>query len=147
MSSDPPPFNEDDLYDRFPDSAAAGYGPAQGFNDWRHINDASLFTADALQDPVIQAFVNAPITVTYAQFKSSFRESEYFIHKPHRAMSGGVSGIDGGVEFVKGDDDDRTPIGTYVINHEQTLAWHITRSIVISTDTQAGQIIHKEPGS
>jgi hypothetical protein len=61
--------------------------------------------------------------------------------------SGGVSGINGGVEFVKGDDDDRTPIGTYVINHEQTLAFHITRSIVISTDTQAGQIIHKEPGS
>lgn len=146
MSSDPPPFNEDALYDQFPDSAAAGYGPDQGFNDWRQINDKKWFTDEALEDPVIQAFVNAPIAVTYAQFKSSFRESEYFIHKPHRAMSGGVDGIDGGVPFVS-DDDPRTPIGTYVINHEQTLAFHITRSIVISTDTQAGQIIHKEPGS
>ncbi len=102
MSSDPPPFNEDDLYDQFPDSAAAGYGPAQGFNDWRQINDKDLFTDEALEDPVIQAFVNAPITVTYAQFKSSFRESEYFIHKPHRAMSGGVTGINGGVRVRQG---------------------------------------------
>ncbi len=145
MSSDPPPFNEDDLYDAFPDSAKAGYGPEQGFNDWRRINDASLFTSEALQDPVIQAFISAPIAVTYAQFKSSYRESEYFVHKPHRALGGGVEGINGFVQGIS-NSDPRTPIGTYVINHEQTLAFHITRSIVISTDTQAGQIIHKEPG-
>jgi hypothetical protein len=144
MSSVPPPFNENDLYDKFPDSVAAGFGPDQGFNDWRQINNKDLFTEEALKDPVIQAFVNAPITVTYAQFKSSFRESEYFIHKPHLAMSGGVDGIEGAVEFVKADDGARTPIGTYVIDHEQTLAFLITRSIVISTATQAGQIIHKE---
>jgi hypothetical protein len=146
MSSDPPPFDEDALYDQFPYSEAAGYGPEQGFNTWTQINDRSLFTDAALEIPAIRAFVEAPITVTYAQFKSSFRESEYFIHKPHRAMSGDVDGIDGAVADIKGTDP-RTPIGTYVINHQETLAFHITRSVVITDGATAGQIIHKEPGS
>jgi peroxiredoxin len=32
-----------------------------------------------------------------------------------------------------------------VINHEQTLARLITRSIVITDDSTAGQIIYKQP--
>ena len=60
-------------------------------------------------------------------------------------MTGQVEGILGGVEGVSGEDP-RTPIGTYVINHEQTLAYHITRTVVISDGTTAGQIIHKQPG-
>ena len=34
MAAQDPDFNEDDLYDQFPDGAADGYGPAQGFNTW-----------------------------------------------------------------------------------------------------------------
>ena len=146
MVSDGPQFNEDALYDQFPSGASEGYGPNEGFNSWRRINDESLFTQEALDDPVIREFVKAPIAITYAQFKSSHRETEYWIHKPQRAMSGGVDGIEGVVDKVSGDDPG-TPIGTYVINHDKTLAVHITRTVVISDGTSAGQIIHKEPGS
>jgi hypothetical protein len=145
MASNGSDFDEDALYDQFPPGAADGFGPDQGFNSWMRINDPKLFTAEALEDPVIRAFVEAPISVTYAQFKSSHRETEYWIHKPHRAMTGGVYGIEKTVDGVS--DDQQAPIGTYVINHNQTLAVHITRAIVIADGTQTGQIIHKEPGS
>ena len=139
-----PAFNEDDLYDRFPASAPEGFGPREGFNTWIRINDASLFTAEALAKPAIRAFVDAPLNVTYAQFKSSHRKSEYFLHKPHLAMTGRVDGIEGGVEGISSEDP-RTPIATLVFNHERTLAFHITRSIVISDGGVAGQIIAKQP--
>ena len=142
MTVNEPPFNEDDLYDRFPDGASQGFGPAQGFDTWVRINDESLFTPEALENPAIRAFVDAPIVVTYAQFKSSHRESEYFIHKPVRAMTGGVAGIEGSVTGISGEGPG---IGTFVINHERTLARHITRSLVISDGGTAGQILHKEP--
>ena len=149
MSTQDPDFNEDDLYDKFPDGASEGFGPAEGFNTWVRINDESLFTADALQIKAVRAFVDAPIVVTYAQFKSSHRESEYFIHKPVRAMTGGVDGIEGGVAGLV-DEDPR--IATLVVNHERTLARHIIRSLVITDATgstgaggTAGQILHKEP--
>lgn len=144
MVYEEPEFNEDDLYDRFPAGAEDGFGPAQGFNRWTRINDESLFTAEALKDPSIRAFVDAPLTVTFAQFKSSHRESEYFVHKPHLAMTGRVEGIEGTVEGISSEDP-RTPIATLVINHERTLAYHITRSIVISDSGTAGQVIHKQP--
>lgn len=138
-------FDEDRLYDQFPSGTAEGFGPNEGFDTWVRVNDPSLFTEEALKNPVIQAFVSAPINVTYAQFKSSHRESEYFVHKPNRAMTGRVSGILGGVDGISGDDP-RTPITTLVLNHEQTLAVHITRSIVVSGSGQAGQLVIKEPG-
>jgi hypothetical protein len=137
-------FNEDDLYDLFPTGADDGYGPEEGYNTFVQVNDKSLFTDEALKNPAIRAFVEAPISVTYAQFKSSYRESEYFIHKPHLAMTGNVDGIVGEVDGVSSDDP-RTPIGTYVINHEQTLAFHITRTVVLSDGETAGQIILKQP--
>ena len=95
-------FDEDSLYDQFPSGDSDGFGFDEGFNRWVHVNDPSLFTAEALQNPAIQAFVNAPFHVTYAQFKSSHRESEYFVHKPHRAMSGDVKDINGVVEGISG---------------------------------------------
>jgi hypothetical protein len=144
MESDESEFNEDDVYDQFPSGASDGSGPEEGFNTWVRINDRSLFTPAALEDPVIQEFVDAPIAVTYAQFKSSHRETEYFIHKPHLAMSGKVRGIGGSVAGIASDDP-RTGIATLVINHERTLAKYITRSIVITDDGTAGQIIHKQP--
>jgi hypothetical protein len=143
MADDKSDFNEEDLYDQFPAGADDGFGPDEGFNTWVRLNDESLFTPEALAIPAIRAFVDAPVAVTYAQFKSSHRETEYFIHKPHRAMSGQVDGIEGKVEGVSGDEP-RTRISTLVMNHERTLAWLITRSIVISGDGAAGQLIHKQ---
>ena len=145
MSDQGPEFNEDEAYNQFPTGASEGFGTAQGFNSWVRINDASLFTQEALDNiPALRAFVDAPIVVTYAQFKSSHRESEYFIHKPVRAMTeGGVDGIGGSVAGIAGDD---SRIATLVINHERTLARHITRSLVITDPAggTAGQILHKE---
>ena len=149
MSDQDPEFNENDLYDQFPSGASEGFGPAEGFNTWVRINDASLFTQAALEIPAVRAFVDAPIVVTYAQFKSSHRESEYFIHKPVQAMTGGVEGIEGGVLGLA---EVEPRIATLVINHERTLARHITRSLIITDATDsvgaggtAGQILHKEP--
>jgi hypothetical protein len=137
-------IDEDSIYDQFPPGASDRNGPEQGFNTWVRVNDRSLFTDEALENPAVLAFVEAPFAVTFAMFKSSHRESEYFIHKPSRAMSGQVTGILGSVDRVS--DDPRTPISTLVLNHELSLAYHITRSVVISDDGEAGQIIHKEPG-
>ncbi len=142
MKYDEREFNEDDLYDQFPAGESDGSGHAQGFNTWTRINDESLFTSEALKIPSVRAFVDAPFSVTYAQFKSSHRETEYFIHKPHLAMTGHVDGIDGLVEHISGEDP---RIATFVVNHERTLARFITRSLVISDDGTAGQIIHKQP--
>src|SRR4029077_20457256 len=36
-------------------------------------------------------------------------------------------------------------IGTYVMNHELTLAKSIMRALIIEDGAQAGQMIHKEP--
>ena len=107
-------------------------GPSQ-----RSLN---LFTESARENPVIAEFLSAPFTVTYAQFKSSTRESEYFLHKPARAMMGEVEGIEGGVVNMPTD----PRIATLVINHERTLAKRITRSIVIEDGEAAGQILHKQ---
>lgn len=140
INSEDPGVNEELIYDSFPHGAKYGFGPQEGFNRWVKLNDPELFTEEARQDPTIRAFLDAPISVNYAQFKSSFRESEYFLHKPHKAMSGQVEGIEGRVDgFPK---DPR--IATLVLNHELTLARHITRSLVIEDGQAAGQMIHKE---
>lgn len=136
----PPGFNEEDLYDEFPRGAENGFGPDEGFNTWVHINDEGLFTEEALSNPAVRAFVDAPFSVNYAQFKSSYRETEYFIHKPHKAMSGQVEGIEGTV--VDFPPDPR--ISTLVMNHERALAWRITRSLTIEDGSAAAQLIHKE---
>ncbi len=87
-------FDENEAYDRFPAGADLGYGPDQGFNVKRRVNDRSLFTEEALADPVIAEFVNLPFDVSYLQTKSSSREAEWLIHKPHLVLSGKVPGID-----------------------------------------------------
>lgn len=135
-------FDEDEIYEQFPLGADQGFGPDRGFAKWVRINDEAHFTEEALRDPAIRAFVDAPFSVSFAQFKSSHRESEYFIHKPHRAMTGDVRWIDGTVDRFP-EHDPRIP--TLVINHERSLAKRITRSLVIADGSTAGQIIHKEP--
>lgn len=133
-------FNEDELYDAFPD------GPGGGFARGKWLNDPDLFTDDAKGDPTIQEFLAAPFEVTYYQFKSSTRESEWALHKPHLALSGQVPGIDISIENLSTTDPH---IGTYVINHEHTMAIHIWRTLSIADGTHTGQMIHKEeaPGS
>jgi hypothetical protein len=134
-------FDENALYDQFPRGDVTENGPEEGFNTFVRINDAGLFTAAALEDPTIRAFVDAPISVTFARFKSSHRESEYFIHKPLQAMTGGVEGIEGKVDRFP---TDNPRIPTLVINHERTLAKKITLSLTLADGVTAGQIIYKE---
>lgn len=135
-------FNENAKYDEFPHSAES-FGPKQGFNTWVQLNKREWFRPEVLaENPALEAFVSTTIAFNYAQFKSSYRESEYFIHKPELAMTGQVSGIDGTVAGFP-ESDPRIP--TLVINHERTLAKKITRSITVGDGQSAGQIIHKEP--
>lgn len=136
------PKYEEKLYDQFPAGADEGFGPDQGFNTWVKVNDESLFTDEARAQPAVRAFLDAPFSVNFVQFKSSHREAEWFLHKPHRAMAeGGVEGILGG---VAGFPATNPRIATLVINHERTLAKFITRSLVIEDGAQAGQMIHKQ---
>lgn len=136
-------FNPDDLYDQFPRGDKNGFGPSEGYNSWVRINDPELFTEEARQHPVVKEFLAAPFSVNYAQFKSSYRETEYFIHKPSRALGGGVEGIEGRVEGFP-DSPEEQRLATLVLNHEIGLAFRITRSLVIEDGAVAGQLIHKE---
>lgn len=143
-------FNPDPLYEEFPRGARIGYGPDEGFNTFVRLNDERLFTAEALKNPAIRAFVDAPITVTYVQLKSSTREAEWYVHKPTRVLAGEIDGF----EFVGFDDERRVadlreggPIGTFVMNHERTLARHPIRTLMVTDGEKAGQIIHKGDGS
>ena len=133
-------FDEEAKYDEFPRGGDEGFGTEQGFNTWVRINDARWFTEEALADPTIRAFTEAPFAVSYSQFKSSHREAEWFIHKPHKAMTGQVEGIKGVVEGYPED----AAISTFVMNHEETLAIHITRSLTVADGSMAAQVIHKE---
>jgi hypothetical protein len=143
MTVDPEEINPNDIYDQFPAGAPNGFGPEQGFNRFVRLNDPELFTDAAREDPVINEFLNAPFSVTYVQLKSSTRESEYFIHKPHLAMAGQVEGIEGSVDGFPSQSH-KARLGTYVINHDRTLAFRITRAMIIEDGAQAGQIIYKE---
>lgn len=134
-------FNEDELYDRFPSGVDTGFSPETGFNSIVLLNDAELFTEEARRHPVIEAFLNAPFGVYYSQWKSSQRETEYFLHKPHLALRGKVEGIEGLVDRMP--DDPR--ICTLVMNHENTLAMRIARSLLIEDGKDAAQLVHKEP--
>jgi hypothetical protein len=132
---------EEKKYDGFRPGRDSNHGPEQGFNRWIRLNDPDLFTAAAKKDPVVQAFLGAPFSVNFAQFKSSTRESEYFIHKPTLAMrNGGVEGIEGGVHGFPA----RPRVTTLVLNHERTLARAITKALVIEDGAQAGQLIYKQ---
>jgi hypothetical protein len=135
-------FSPNDLYDQFPDGASNGYGPDEGYNTITRLNDPELFTEEARRDPVIREFLAAPFSVSYVQLKSSFREAEWYIHKPHLALAGEVEGIVGRVDLFP---ETQRHIGTYVINHDATLARSIMRALIIVVGAQAGQMIHKEP--
>lgn len=122
-------FDENNAYDRFPAGAELGYGPDQGFNVKRRLNDARLFTEEALADPVIREFVDLPFDVSFLQTKSSSREAEWYLHKPHLVLSGEVDGFDVS--------DGRFPTPGHIVslflNHERTMArWK--QSVILTQD-------------
>ena len=135
-------FNEDDLYDQFPRGDETGYGPAEGFNVYRRLNDRALFTEEALADPVIAAFVDTPFSVSFLQSKSSTRESEWLLHKPNLTMAGSVEGVEGPVDLFPTDHPPH--IATLIINHHRTMARWKQSIILIEDGADAGQIIYKE---
>ena len=141
-----PEFNPEDKYDEFPPGSKLGFGPSEGYNTFVQLNDRKLFNARALKNPVIRAFLEAPISVTYAQFKSSTREAEWFIHKPHLAMPGALraKGIRGKVAKVPAEG---AHIQTYVMNHDRTLALRPMRTLVVSDGTETGQVLYKGDGA
>ena len=141
-------FDPEKQYDEFPTGESIGYGRDAGYGELVQINDRKWFTEDAQRDPVINAFLeafeNEQVAFSYLQLKSSTSESEWYIHKPHVALSksrkSGIAGTAPG--FVRGQH-----IGTFVINHHRTLALRPVRAMVVSDGTQVGQIVHKGDGS
>ena len=97
-------FDPDSLYDQFPSGETDGFGTDQGYNTIIQLNDPTLFTEEAQSNPVIKEFLAAPFSVSYVQLKSSHREAEWYIHKPHLAFAGQVPGIQGTVAKFPGDE-------------------------------------------
>jgi hypothetical protein len=142
-------FDEGALYDAFPAGAEYGYGPNEGFNALTRLNDPDLFTEEAKEHPVVQAFLAAPFSFTFARFKSSTRESEWALHKPHLVFNGDVPGIEGRVDGFPSNDENGAPaanahIGTYVINHDRTMARWIWYAMVAEDGAKSGMMIYKQ---
>ncbi|MGH2402290.1 MAG: hypothetical protein ACRDE6_06225, partial [Candidatus Limnocylindria bacterium] len=126
-------FDENELYQQFPEGRDQGYGTEQGFNTYFRLNDVELFKPEALeQHPALREFVESgeKISISWAQSKSSTRESEWMLHKPHLTMDvanqkrvGGLPAdldIAGSVDRYPG--ADKAQISTFIINHEMTMA-------------------------
>lgn len=137
-------FNPDKKYDEFPSGESLGYGRDNGYGELVQINQRRWFTEEAQANPVINAFLeafeNEAVAFSYLQVKSSTSESEWFIHKPHVALSksrkSGIAGAAPGFESGQ-------HIGTFVINHHRTLAFRIVRAMAVSDGSEVGTIVHK----
>jgi hypothetical protein len=137
-------FNPEPKYDEFPSGESIGYGRDKGYGELVQVNQRKWFTEEAQSNPVINAFLEAfeeqAVAFSYLQLKSSTSESEWFIHKPHLALSksrkSGIAGVAPGFEPGQ-------RIGTFVINHHRTLALRPVHAMVVSDGTEVGQIVHK----
>ena len=141
-------FDPERKYDEFPKGKTIGFGRDVGYGELVQINQRKWFTEEAQQDPVINAFLEAweiaNVAFSYLQLKSSTSESEWYVHKPHLALSDSKkTGIAGSAPGFKADQQ----IGTFVINHHRTLALRPVRAMVVSDGTGVGQIVHKGDGS
>ena len=139
-------FDPEAEYDRYPPGEEVGFGREDGYGELRQINKREWFTEDAQNDPVIRAFIEAGegdgerVIFSYLQLKSSTRESEWLIHKPHLALSeDDRTGIVGSVPGY----EQGQHIGTFVMNHDRTLALRPVRAMVVSDSNEVGQIVHK----
>lgn len=122
-------FDENAAYDRFPRGAELGYGPDEGYNVKRRLNDERLFTEEALADPVIREFVDLPYDVSFLQTKSSTREAEWYLHKPHLVLAGEVPEFD----VSDGRFEEPGHIVSVFLNHERTMArWK--QSVILTQD-------------
>jgi len=147
INGDQVPEPENELYDQFPEGKTLPggdrSGTEEGFNTYVQINVESLFTEEALAIPAVRAFVDTAenISISFATFKSSTRESEWALHKPHLAMAGEVAGIRGPVDRFPAENPH---IGTYLINHDRTMARWKWSVVVIEDGAQAGQMVYKQ---
>ena len=138
-------FDPEDEYDHFPPGSELDSGQDAGFGEIIQLNRRDWFTDEAQANPVIDAFLRAfeddGVSFSYLQLKSSSRESEWLIHKPHLILGGGHdrSGIVGSVQGYR----DGTPIGTFVVNHQRTLAWRPTHTMMVADGETTGMMIHK----
>lgn len=137
-------FNPEKKYAEFPSGESIGFGRDKGFGELVQINQRKWFTEEAQANPVINAFIEAfeqeAVAFSYLQVKSSTSESEWFLHKPHVALSKSrKSGIAGAAPGF----DAGQHIGTFVINHHRTLAFRVVRAMAVSDGTEVGQIVHK----
>ena len=141
-------FNPEKKYDEFPSGESIGYGRDAGYGEIVHLNDRRWFSEEAQRNPVIGAFLDAweidGVAFSYLQLKSSTSESEWFIHKPHVALSksrkSGIVGVAPGFEPGQ-------HIGTFVMNHQRTLALRPVHTMMISDGQEAGLFVHKGDGS
>lgn len=156
MSTNGEPFDENELYQQFPEGREGGYGTEHGFNTYVRLNDPSLFDPAALErSPALRAFAESgdAFSISFAQFKSSTRESEWSLHKPNLTLDAvqqrrkGVLparlDIDGAVEKYPGPDLAR--ISTFIINHDRTMARWKQSVILVEDGAQAAQMIYKHP--
>jgi hypothetical protein len=160
MQSDEDEYPENARYNEFPASAEEGFGTAQGYNTYLKLNDPDLFDPAKVQESkALQRFLQTrhEISISFVAWKSSTRESEWALHKPHLTMDKtaaaerpdavGLEGIDieGSVDKYPGPNAAR--ISTFVINHDATLARLKQSVIVMENGQQAGQMIYKHPPS
>jgi hypothetical protein len=151
-------YFENELYNQFPSGADVDAGTAQGYNTYLKLNDENLFDSGQREtNKELMRFLetNEEISIYFVAWKSSTRESEWALHKPHltmnteaasgRAEAAGLeqTDINGSVDRYPGPDDAR--ISTFVINHDATLARYKQSVIVMENGQQAGQMIYKHP--
>jgi hypothetical protein len=152
---------ENELYDQFPRGADLPgddrAGSADGYNTYVKINTESLFRPEALQaSAALRAFVatDEMISITFAIFKSSTRESEWALHKPGRTFDATRQkepdgrlpadiDIEGSVDRFPG--PATANIATLIVNHDNTMARWKQSVIVMEDGARAGQMIYKHP--
>jgi hypothetical protein len=152
---------ENELYQRFPEGREEDHGTGEGFNTYFRLNAADHFRSELLDEdsdefnPVLAEFVKSgdEISISFAQFKSSTRESEWALHKPHLTMAVDQSKREGQLPAdldIKGQVDrypgpEHAHIATFIINHEMTMARWKQSVILIEDGKQAGQMVYKHP--
>jgi hypothetical protein len=158
--SDDDDYPENALYNSFPPGSEQGTGAEQGYNTYLKLNDAALFDAgERDHNEALRRFLETDeeLSIYFVAWKSSTRESEWALHKPHLTMDTDAAAdrpesvgldqaeIEGSVDRYPG--PDHALISTFVINHDVTLARLKQSVIVMENGRQAGQMIYKHPPS
>jgi hypothetical protein len=160
MANQSDDYPENELYNRFPPGSEQGTGINEGYNTYLKLNDAALFDAGEREsNQALKRFLETDdeLSIYFVAWKSSTRESEWALHKPHLTMdteaakgrpeAAGIEDteIEGSVDRYPG--PDRALISTFVINHDVTLARLKQSVLLMENGKQAGQMIYKHPPS